>query len=121
MGDFGLFTGVRKAFDKARPSNPLWAHPGQTTASLAEIEHLSAASTTSLEPDNSNILINPPAGAASPVLHSVCHAFVWAMFGWTSVQVIHPHQRCGYSDSPFARIHYFHTAGSRKGLAVVGT
>ena len=27
--------------------------------------------------------------------------------------MIHPHQRCGYSDAPFARIHYFYTAGSR--------
>ena len=26
--------------------------------------------------------------------------------------VINPHQRCGYSDLPFARTHYFHTAGS---------
>ena len=25
---------------------------------------------------------------------------------------IHPHQRCGYSNSPFVRIHYFYTAGS---------
>ena len=25
-------------------------------------------------------------------------------------------QRCGYSDSPFARIHYFHTEGSRNGF-----
>ena len=30
--------------------------------------------------------------------------------------LINPHQRCGYSDSPFARIHYFYTAGSRKGV-----
>ena len=30
--------------------------------------------------------------------------------------IINPHQRCGYSDSPFARIHYFYTAGSRNGL-----
>ena len=29
---------------------------------------------------------------------------------------INPHQRCGYSDSPFARIHYFYTAGSGNGL-----
>ena len=29
---------------------------------------------------------------------------------------VHPHQRCGYSDSPFARIHYFYTAGSRNGF-----
>ena len=28
-------------------------------------------------------------------------------------KVVHPHQRCGYSESPFARIHYFYTAGSR--------
>ena len=27
--------------------------------------------------------------------------------------MVNPHQRCGYSDSPFARIHYFYTAGSR--------
>ena len=27
--------------------------------------------------------------------------------------VINPHQRCGYSDSPFARIYFFYTAGSR--------
>ena len=26
---------------------------------------------------------------------------------------INPHQRCGYSDSPFARIYFFYTAGSR--------
>ena len=25
----------------------------------------------------------------------------------TGMDVIHPHQRCGYSDSPFARIHTF--------------
>ena len=30
--------------------------------------------------------------------------------------MINPHQRCGYSDSPFARIHYFYTAGSRNGF-----
>ena len=30
--------------------------------------------------------------------------------------IIHPHQRCGYSDSPFARIHYFYTAGSSNEL-----
>ena len=29
--------------------------------------------------------------------------------------IIHPHQRCGYSISPFARIHHFYTAGSRNG------
>ena len=28
-------------------------------------------------------------------------------------EVINPHQRCGYSDSPFARIYFFYTAGSR--------
>ena len=28
-------------------------------------------------------------------------------------RLIHPHQRCGYSDSPFARIYFFYTAGSR--------
>ena len=33
---------------------------------------------------------------------------------------VHAHQRCGYSDSPFARIHYFYTAGSRNGLEGVG-
>ena len=27
--------------------------------------------------------------------------------------LINPHQRCEYSDSAFARIHYFYNAGSR--------
>ena len=27
--------------------------------------------------------------------------------------ILNPHQRCGYSGSPFARIHFFYTAGSR--------
>ena len=27
--------------------------------------------------------------------------------------IVHPHQRCGYSDSPLARIYFFYTAGSR--------
>ena len=27
-----------------------------------------------------------------------------------SLQLFNPHQRCVYSDSPFARIHYFYTA-----------
>ena len=27
--------------------------------------------------------------------------------------LVNLHQRCGCSDSPFARIHYFYTAGSR--------
>ena len=37
------------------------------------------------------------------------------------MSVINPHQRCGYSDSPFARIHYFYTTGSRNVLErVVG-
>ena len=30
--------------------------------------------------------------------------------------LIYSHQRCGYSDSPFARIHYFYTAGPGTGL-----
>ena len=30
--------------------------------------------------------------------------------------VFNPHQRCGYSESPFARIYFFYTAGSRNGL-----
>ena len=30
--------------------------------------------------------------------------------------LVNPHQRCGYSDSPFAMIHCFYTAGSRNGL-----
>ena len=30
--------------------------------------------------------------------------------------VINPHQRCGYSDSPFVRIYFFYTAGSGNGL-----
>ena len=34
--------------------------------------------------------------------------------------VVNPHQRCGYSDSPVARIHYFYTAGSRNELEGVG-
>ena len=29
---------------------------------------------------------------------------------------VNPHQRCRYSGSPFARIHYFYTAGSRSEL-----
>ena len=32
------------------------------------------------------------------------------------VSLINPHQRCGYSDSPFARIDYFYTARSGNGL-----
>ena len=28
-------------------------------------------------------------------------------------QLFNPHQRCGYNDSPFARIYFFYTAGSR--------
>ena len=32
------------------------------------------------------------------------------------VWIFHPHQRCGKSDSPFARIHYFYTAGPGSGL-----
>ena len=34
--------------------------------------------------------------------------------------IFNPHQRCGYSDSPFARIHHFYTAGSRNELQGVG-
>ena len=37
-----------------------------------------------------------------------------------SSDFINPHQRCRYSDSPFTRIHYFYTAGSRNGLERVG-
>ena len=33
--------------------------------------------------------------------------------------MINPHQRCGYSDSPFARIYFFYTAGSGNGLEEV--
>ena len=29
---------------------------------------------------------------------------------------VNPHQRCGYSDLPFARIYFFYTAGSRNRL-----
>ena len=37
------------------------------------------------------------------------------------VSLFNPHQRCWYSDSPFARIHYFYTARSRNDLErVVG-
>ena len=35
--------------------------------------------------------------------------------------VVNPHQRCGYSDSPFASIYFFHTAGSGNGLEEVAT
>ena len=35
--------------------------------------------------------------------------------------LFHPHQRCGYSGSPLARIHYFYTAGPRKGLEAADT
>ena len=35
--------------------------------------------------------------------------------------IINLHQRCGYSDSPFLRIHYFYTAGSGNGLEEVDT
>ena len=38
----------------------------------------------------------------------------------TASQVVNPHQRYGYSDSPFARIHHFYTAGSRNELEGVG-
>ena len=34
---------------------------------------------------------------------------------------INPHQRCGYSDLQFARIHYFYTAGPRNGVEGVGS
>ena len=30
--------------------------------------------------------------------------------------IFNPHQRCGYSDSPFVRIYFFYTAGSRNGF-----
>ena len=36
-------------------------------------------------------------------------------------KVFNPHQGCRCGDLPFARIHYLYTAGSRKGLAIVGT
>ena len=38
--------------------------------------------------------------------------------------MFNPHQRCGYSDSPFARIYFFYTAGSRnrfEGMEPVAT
>ena len=41
--------------------------------------------------------------------------------GCTSSRLIHPHQRCGYSDSPFARIYFFYTAGPRNELEEVDT
>ena len=34
--------------------------------------------------------------------------------------IVNQHQSCGYSDSPFAKIHYFYTAGSRNELEGVG-
>ena len=36
-----------------------------------------------------------------------------------SRELFNPHQRCGYGDSPFARIQYFYTAGSRNRLQEV--
>ena len=36
---------------------------------------------------------------------------VWSALG--AITLVNPHQRCGYSDSPFARIYFFYTAGSR--------
>ena len=30
--------------------------------------------------------------------------------------IVHPHQRCGYSNSPFARMHDLYTTGFRNGL-----
>ena len=44
-------------------------------------------------------------------------------FGCSSMLLynfIHPHQRYWYSDSPFARIHYFYTAGSGSELEGLG-
>ena len=38
-----------------------------------------------------------------------------------NVVVFNPNQRCEYSDSPFARIYFFHTAGSGNGLEEVDT
>ena len=37
---------------------------------------------------------------------------------WTGriAMIFNRHQRCGYSNSPFARIYYFYTGGSRNGL-----
>ena len=34
----------------------------------------------------------------------------------TTKNMFNPHQSCGHSDIPLARIHRFYTAGSRKGL-----
>ena len=39
-------------------------------------------------------------------------------------KMVNPHQSCGYSDSPFARIYFFSTAGSRnrfEGMEPVAT
>ena len=47
---------------------------------------------------------------------SVCSdAFFGGLF-WVLKLLVNPHQRCGYSDSPFARIYFFYTAGSRNRL-----
>ena len=35
------------------------------------------------------------------------------------LKLFNPHQRCGYSDLPFARIYFFYTAGSGNGLEEV--
>ena len=42
----------------------------------------------------------------------------WMLPGWAFVN---PHQRCGYSDLPFARIYFFYTAGSRNGFEEMET
>ena len=42
------------------------------------------------------------------------------MMAGKHLQVIHRHQRCGYSNSPFANIYYFYTAGSKNGLERLG-
>ena len=64
------------------------------------------------------------------------HGFLFAIFGRWRGQIftkdakklstqgqflVNPHERCGYSDSPFARIYFFHTAGSGNGLEEVDT
>ena len=50
-------------------------------------------------------------------MHNAGRGFVPGQLG----PDINPHQRCGYSDSPFARIYFFYTAGSGNGLEEVDT
>ena len=50
-----------------------------------------------------------------------CLLTCWALERAASNSQTHHHQRCQYSNSPFARTHSFYTAGSREGLEGVDT